>query len=86
MCRDAAPAAVCAICSNRQVVLSTTDQVASLAAGGSGVIERDVGFREPFDDPSAARAANKSSSNRGADFEALTVPEERAAQHHDGLL
>lgn len=32
------------------------------------------------------RAADQGSSDRGADLEAKTVPEERAAQHHDGLL
>src|ERR1700730_11327345 len=32
------------------------------------------------------RAADESSSDRGTDLEAKTVPEKRSAQHHDGLL
>ena len=62
------------------------DHTDPVAAGGLRVIERDVGFREQFDDPPAVRAANQSGSDRGADLEAKTVPEQRAAQHHDGLL
>jgi hypothetical protein len=62
------------------------DHTDPVAAGALRVIERDVGFREQFDDPPAVRAANQSGSDRGADLEAKTVPEQRAAQHHHGLL
>src|SRR3984957_20128770 len=57
-----------------------------VAAGGLRIIECDVGFREQFGDPPAMRAADESSSDRGADLDAKTIPEKRPAQHHDGLL
>lgn len=66
-------------------MLFVPDQMDSVAAGGLRVIERDVGFREQFD-PAAMRAANQSRSDPGADFEANTARERRAAQHPDGLL
>ena len=62
------------------------EQMDLVAAAGLRIIERDVGFREQFGDPAAMRAADESSSDRGTDLEATTVPEKRSAQHNDSLL
>src|SRR5271165_2684381 len=61
------------------------DQMDRVAAGGLRIIERDVGFREQFGDPPAMRAADQSNADRGPHLEAKTIPEQRSAQHRDGL-
>src|SRR5579863_3072163 len=72
--------------SSRPAASLVAEQMDLVAAGGLRVIERDVGLREQFGDPPAMRTADQSSSDRGADLDAKTVPEQRPAQHHDGLL
>src|ERR1700744_6104205 len=62
------------------------EQMDLVAAGSLRIIERDVGFREQFSDPPTMRPAYESSSDRGSDLDAKTVPEKRLAQHRDGLL
>ena len=51
------------------------EQMDLVAAGGLGVVERNVGFREQFGDLPAMRSADEGSSHRDTELDAKTVPE-----------
>src|SRR5665213_845908 len=73
-------------CLGRLAMTFVAEQMDLVAAGRLRIVERLVGFREQFGDPPAMRAADDRGSDRGADLEAKTIPEQRPAQHRDSLL